>query len=62
MLSQELWTVKSERELQVKGLEKEVEDLHQRLQGYERIEKELDDIVMQSAESEEWEGWGIGVL
>lgn len=53
LLSQELWTVKSEREMQVRSLEKEVEDLEQRLQGYEKIEKELDDIVMQSAEGEE---------
>lgn len=51
VLSQELWSMENDKEAQVKGLEAELHDVKQRLQGYENIEKELDDIVMQSAQS-----------
>lgn len=51
VLTQELWNTESSKEMQVKGLEAQVHDLSQRLQTYEKIEQELDDIVMQSAQS-----------
>ena len=52
LLSEELWSARSDKELQVKGLETQLQDTQQRLRGYEQIEKELDDIVIQSAQSE----------
>ncbi len=61
VLTQELWSLEKSKEVQVKGLEAQLQDLNQRLQGYEKIEKELDDIVMQSAQSKGWrEGWREG--
>lgn len=35
----------------MKSLETQLQGTQQQLQGYERIEKELDDIVMESAQS-----------
>ena len=42
--------MKSERELQVKTLEAQLMDCRSQLEGYQKIEQELDDIVMQSAQ------------
>ena len=51
MLTQELWTVESERKMKVAGLEGQLLEAQQKLECYEKIEKELDDIVMESAQS-----------
>lgn len=51
LLTQELHATENEKGLQVKLLETQLEDTRQRLLGYEKIEKELDDIVMESAQS-----------
>lgn len=41
----------------MKSLETRLQGTQQQLQGYEKIEKELDDIVMESAQSGlGWEG------
>ena len=58
VLTQELWTLESGKEVQVKSLETQVQNLSERLQGYEKLEKELDEIVVQSAESEWRQGRG----
>lgn len=52
LLSQELRATESSKEMQVKSLEEKLHNTQQQLEGYEKIEKELDDIVMQSAQSE----------
>lgn len=56
VLTQELWNTESTKEMQINKLEAQVQDLSQRLQSYEKIEKELDDIVMQSAQSKQEDG------
>ena len=52
ILSQELSASEREREVTRNQLEERVRELGQRLEGYEKIESELDDIVLQAAESE----------
>lgn len=52
LLTRELWTAKNEKEQHQRSVDAQLQDAHQRLQGYEKIEKELDDIVMESAKSE----------
>ena len=51
ILSQELHASEREREVTRNQLEERVRELGQRLEGYEKIESELDDIVLQAAES-----------
>lgn len=51
LLTRELNVAESDKVLHVKQLETELVASRQQLQGYEKIEKELDDIVMQSAQS-----------
>lgn len=51
LLTQELHATESEKGMQVKRLETQLEDARQQLLGYEKIEKELDDIIMESAHS-----------
>ena len=52
VLTEELWTVQSASEGRERSLGSKVADLQERLDMYEKLEKELDDIVLQSAESE----------
>lgn len=47
---QEVWSVRREGEVKVGGLEAQLHEARLRLEGYEKVEKELDDIVMQSAQ------------
>ena len=51
LLSQELASSKQEREVRVQLLEERLRDMGLRVDGYEKLEKELDDVVMQAAES-----------
>lgn len=51
MLTREFYNVASEKDVKVRSLEGQLFDARQRLQGYEKIEKQLDDIVMESAQS-----------
>ncbi len=60
LLTQELWTTKCESEGKIRGLETELQEARQKLENYEKVEKELDEIVMQSAECKEGEGGGGG--
>lgn len=62
LLTQELHATENDKGLEVKRLEMQLQDTRQQLQGYEKIEKELDDIVMESAQSrlEGAGGWGGG--
>ena len=50
LLSVELSSCQHEGELRVRRLEEQLDHVRQRLEGYEKIEKELDDIVLQSAQ------------
>ena len=50
LLTHELWSVKRDSEGRVGGLEAQLQEARLRLDGYEKIEHELDDIVMQSAQ------------
>ena len=50
LLSVELGSCQREGEESVKRLEEQLAQATQRLQGYEKIEGELDDIVLQSAQ------------
>ena len=52
LVSQELQAMDKERMAQVRFLEERVRELSQRVDGYESLEKELDDVVLQAAESE----------
>lgn len=52
LLNQELWRCQSESEGERRGLEVRVEEQRLRLEGYERVERDLDDLVMQAAQSE----------
>lgn len=52
MLTQELWSVQSECDLRVRELESRLSDQRQQLEVYEKLEKELDEVVMQAAQSE----------
>lgn len=56
LLTQELHATETDKGLEVKRLESQLEDARQQLHNYEKIEKELDDIVMQSAQSKWWVG------
>lgn len=51
LLTQEVWGARREGEVKVGGLEAQLQEARLRLDGYEKVEKELDDIVMQSAQS-----------
>ena len=42
--------MRREGEVKVGGLEAQLREARLRLEGYEKVEKELDDIVMQSAQ------------
>ena len=50
LLSVELSSCQHEGEASLRRLEKQLVHVTQRLEGYEKIEKELDDIVLQSAQ------------
>ena len=50
LLSQELWRCQSESESERRGLEVRLEEQRLRLEGYERVERDLDDLVMQAAQ------------
>ena len=52
LLNQELWRCQTEREAERRCLETKVEDQRLRLEGYERVERDMDDIVMQAAQGE----------
>ena len=52
VLTQELWQVQQEGGMRVRELEGRLSEQSQRLQVYEKLEKELDAVVMQAAESE----------
>lgn len=52
LVSGELWSSQHEGEITVRRMEEQLEQMKQRLEGYEKIERELDDIVLQSAQSE----------
>ena len=54
LLTQELHATETDKGLEVKQLEAELQGTRQQLLGYEKIEKELDEIVMQSAQSKWW--------
>ena len=56
VLSQELWAVQNEGKLKVLELEAKVREQGERLDVYEKLEKEMDQVVMQAAEG----GW-VGV-
>jgi hypothetical protein len=51
LLTQELHATERDRGLEVRRLEVQLQDVREQLLGYEKIEKELDDIVMESAQS-----------
>jgi len=51
-VTEEVWHVRREGELQVKTLEAQLTECRGQLEGYQKIEQELDDIVLQSAQSE----------
>ena len=51
-MSGELWRCQHESESTARRMEQQIEQLRLRMEGYEKIEKELDDIVLQSAQSE----------
>ena len=53
VLTQELWSVQSECDLRVQGLESRLSDQRQQLEVYEKLERELDEVVMQAAQSED---------
>ena len=50
LVSVELSSCQREGEVSVRRLEEQLDQVRQRLEGYENIEKELDDIVLQSAQ------------
>lgn len=50
LLSVELGSYQREGEESARRLEEQLVQATQRLQGYEKIERELDDIVLQSAQ------------
>ena len=52
VLTQELWQVQQEGGARVRELEGRLSEQSERLRVYEKLEKELDDVVMQAAESE----------
>lgn len=52
LLTQGLWSAENERVGEVKDLERQLHEAQQRLQAYEKVEREMDDIVMASAQSE----------
>ena len=52
VLTQELWQVQQEGGTRVRELEGRLSEQSQRLQVYEKLERELDAVVMQAAESE----------
>jgi len=52
VLTQELWSVQSECDVRVRGMESRLRDQGQQLEVYEKLERELDEVVMQAAESE----------
>ena len=52
LVSRELCSKQHEGEAAVRRMEDQLEQMRLRLEGYEKIEKELDDIVLQSAQSE----------
>ena len=51
LLTKELHAVENDKGAEVNRLETQLQDARQRLLGYEKIEKELDDIIMESAQS-----------
>ena len=51
LLSGELSSCQMEGETTARRLKEQIDQLMLRIQGYEKIEKELDDIVLQSAQS-----------
>ena len=53
VLSRELWVVQNEGKLKVLELEAKVREQGERLDVYEKLEKEMDQVVMQAAEG----GW-----
>lgn len=53
VLSQELWAVQNKGKLQILELEAKVREQGERLEVYEKVERELDQVVMQAAEG----GW-----
>ncbi len=52
LLSQELWRCQSEGETERSGLKTRVEEQRVRLEAYERVERDMDDLVMQAAQCE----------
>ncbi len=50
LLSQELWRCQSEGETERSGLKTRVEEQRVRLEAYERVERDMDDLVMQAAQ------------
>lgn len=52
VLSQELWAVQNEGKVRVLELEARVREQGERLEVYEKVERELDQVVMQAAEVE----------
>lgn len=50
LVSDEAWSVRREGELQVKTLEAQLTESKTQLNEYHKMEKELEDIVMQSAQ------------
>ena len=52
VLTQELWSVQNECGVRVREVESRLCEQGQRLEVYEKLEKELDEVVMQAAEGE----------
>ncbi len=52
VLTQELWSVQNEGAVRVRELEGRLQEAKERLEVYEKLEKEMDDVIMQAAQSE----------